>query len=42
MVRVISIANSDADENPTTFTIRGTGTGSLPDLVFRNGFEAQQ
>jgi uncharacterized repeat protein (TIGR01451 family) len=39
---VVSIANSDADENPTTFTIRGTGTGSLPDLVFRNGFEAQQ
>jgi len=39
---VVSIANSDADENPTTFTIRGSGTGTLPDLVFRSGFEPLQ
>ncbi len=39
---VVSIANNDADENPTTFTIQGIGSGTVPDLVFRNGFELLQ
>jgi len=36
---LVSIANNDADENPSTFTIQGNGTGNLPDRILRNGFE---
>lgn len=31
---VVSIANNDADENPYTFAIQGTGTVAMPSRVF--------